>query len=193
MIEDSDTFNESVTILKSEPLTVDEVNLYGGVGTENNHVNKYTSESVGTARRFYGYGGMAYYSSDTCGYVDGNYITSDCSIGYKDSDVKYVLDNWVIDKFELNDLIVDLDGYFARLIKNEELKNNLGCTNGNCKLSSFDWTYKYMYWIFDLANEYSDSSYRSLCQSNGYLSVSNMLATYVNVRPVVTLKKSALE
>ena len=50
-----------------------------------------------------------------------------------------------------------------------------------------------MYWIFNLANEYSDSSYRAVCQGNGRISSSNMFATYVNIRPVVTLKKSALE
>ena len=117
-------------------LTYGEVKQCRDFGAKKNLANKLAPESVRTVRRYKGYGGMAYYSSDIYGYVDSNLVTSDCSIEYKDSDVKYVLDNLVVDKFELNDLIVDL---------------------------------------------------------NGYLSSSNMFATYVNFRPVVTLKKSAIE
>jgi type II secretory pathway pseudopilin PulG len=41
VIKDSSASEESVTLLKAEPLTVAEVNQYGGVGTTNNHVNMY--------------------------------------------------------------------------------------------------------------------------------------------------------
>ena len=74
VIENSDENSDSVTLLKEEPLTVAEVNKYGGVGTENNHVNKYTKNSTGTAFNINGYGGMAYYSSSTCGYNGSNWI-----------------------------------------------------------------------------------------------------------------------
>ena len=63
VIKNSNQTDETVTMLKAEPLTVDEVNLYGM-----NHINKYTSESFGTAYNVNGYGGMQYYGSSTCFY-----------------------------------------------------------------------------------------------------------------------------
>ena len=44
VITDSSSEEGSITLLKKELLTVAEVNLYGGAGTDNNHVNKYTSD-----------------------------------------------------------------------------------------------------------------------------------------------------
>ena len=70
VIKDSSSEEDSVTMLKAEPLTTEEVNLYGGVGTDDNHVNKYTYDSVGTAYNRQGNGGIAYYTSQTCGYIN---------------------------------------------------------------------------------------------------------------------------
>ena len=61
VIKDSSTSEESVTLLKAEPLSVAEVNEYGA-----GHVNRYTDSSVGTAYDNNGYGGMQYYSNSTC-------------------------------------------------------------------------------------------------------------------------------
>ena len=72
------------TTIDLTKLTVDELNIYG-VG----HINKYTSSSVGTAYDKNVYGGMAYYSSETCGYVDGSFVTSGCTTTYDSSEVKY--------------------------------------------------------------------------------------------------------
>ena len=79
VIKNSSSEKDSVTLLKAEPLTVEEVNQYGGVGTTNNHVNMYVTSDISAAyyQKTYnmnGYGGMAYYSSETCGYVNNNYI-----------------------------------------------------------------------------------------------------------------------
>ena len=41
-----------------------------------------------------GYGGMAYYTLETCGYVNGHYIATGCMISYESSDIKYVVDGW---------------------------------------------------------------------------------------------------
>ena len=106
VIASSDENSDSVTLLKAEPLTVDEVNNYG-----NGHVNKYTSSSQGTADNYNGYGGMAYYTSETCG-VGGD---DGCTTDYDESEVKYVVD-----------LTEDGLGYKARLLTYQELTTNLG-------------------------------------------------------------------
>ena len=85
VINNSNDASDSVTMLKKTQLSATEVNLYGGVGTENNHVNKYTYDSRGTASSQQGYGGVQYYSSETCTeYGD----TSGCNSDYYQSEVK---------------------------------------------------------------------------------------------------------
>ena len=102
---DSYKKQNDVIALKEYPLTVEEVNRYGGVGTANNHVNKYTEFSTGTAVNWNGYGGMVYYSSETCGYVNGSLIIDGCTSSYESSDVKVVIDSWASDKFKNDELI----------------------------------------------------------------------------------------
>ena len=70
VIKDSSSDEDSVTMLKAEPLTVDEVNRYG-----TGHVNRYTY-FAGTATNKNGYGGIQYYTSETCGYVNGNRVNT---------------------------------------------------------------------------------------------------------------------
>ena len=89
VIKDSSSSEDSVTLLKAEPLSVAEVNQFGS-----GHVNRYTSDSVGTAYDCGGYGCMAYYSSETCGHVNNNYVNTGCTTNYADSDIKYVVDAW---------------------------------------------------------------------------------------------------
>ena len=75
---------------------MDEVNKYG-----KDNVNRYTRESVGTATNQNGYGGMAYYTSETCGYLNGSSgscVTTGCTIDYAQSEVKYAVDAWAKDK-----------------------------------------------------------------------------------------------
>ena len=52
VIKDSFSSEDSVTLLKAEPLTIEEVNQYGA-----GHANRYTSSSVGTAYDSNCYGG----------------------------------------------------------------------------------------------------------------------------------------
>ena len=63
VIKNSSVKESEVTLLKAEPLTVAEVNLYGGVGTDHNHVNLYScyeSETCyHTAYNINGYGALA--------------------------------------------------------------------------------------------------------------------------------------
>ena len=146
VIEDSGNDKETVTMLKAEPLTVEEVNKYG-----EGHINRYTYDSVGTAYNQNGYGGMVYYSSENCGYVnDGTIpVMTDCKNTYETSDVKYAVDTW-------KDAEVPL-ATEARLITKEEIEDNLGieeyesdCHGCGAKVQkiSVDWVYNsnYNYW-----------------------------------------------
>ena len=89
VIADSGTNESTVTLLKAEPLTVADVNQYGA-----GHVNRYTDSSVGTAYNQNGYGRMAYYTSETCGYVNNNWVSTGCTNSYASSEIKYVVDAW---------------------------------------------------------------------------------------------------
>ena len=208
VIAPSDETSDSVTLLKAEPLTVDEVNTYGA-----GHVNMYnvydTNESYyQTAHdEGNGYGGMAYYSGPTCGYaIPGDYDSENmegCTSDYASSEIKYVVDAWANDQLTQVDLKVDATGYSARLITFDELTTNLGydaeiakeegwvdsSTNGETP----PWVYNenYYYWTM---SQHKDSS--------GYMWVVNVDAgldresvdTYGSlVRPVITLYKSAIK
>ena len=73
VIKNSDNNDSSVTLLKETPLTIDEVEFYGESGTDNNHVNNYSLPAYfNRAWPANGYGGVAYYGSENCGYTTGN-------------------------------------------------------------------------------------------------------------------------
>ena len=193
VIANSDETSESVTLLKAEPLTVDEVNKYG-VG----HINKYTYSNQGTASDGNGYGGMAYYSSSTCGYNGSIWVEDGCTTDYEQSDVKYAVDTWMADKFDTNDLTEDILGYKTRLLTVEELTTNLGymyvereTSSGYDKSSDTPiWVYNsnYRYWTM---NQYKDSvSSVWLVSYDGDAYNGNVYFQNEVIRPVVTLLKS---
>ena len=187
VIKDSDTTEDSVTLLKAEPLTVDEVNTYG-VG----HVNKYTSSATGTAVDSNGYGGMAYYTSETCGYVNNEWVETGCKNDYSSSEIKYVVDSWKNVKAPL--------ATEARLMTYDEISEHTEikqvCT-GSCYdavVLKYDWLkLNEPYW---LGTPYTDSTSGVWCVLNtGGLGngVSNGLhGADVIVRPAIVLPKSAL-
>ena len=192
VIANSGANESTVTLLKSKLLTVAEVNTYGGVGTANNHVNMYavgdtTSSFYQKANNINGYGGMAYYSSSTCGYVNNTMVRTGCTTDYEQSDVKYVVDAWKTAQVP--------EGLEARLITYDELVNDLECTSHDCSNSLYNWLYNGIYAQWTMT-PYNVSSGNTVCSiaSNG--DVSNMLDLYSGygaVRPVITIKKSALE
>ena len=201
VIADSDENSDSVTMLKAEPLTVDEVNTYG-----TGHINRYSYSSVGTAyNNNNGYGGMAYYTSTTCGYPtagDSTSVKTGCTTDYAQSEVKYVVDAWALDKFQSSDLKEDTTGYSARLITFNELVNNLGYSikDGDTWYSATadytpSWLYNSNYWYWTMST-YDDSALDVWDVSgDGRLndgSVYGNYSGYGSVRPVVTLLKSAL-
>ena len=189
VIKDSGISEGIVTLLKAKPLTIAEVNLYGGVETANNHVNMYSCRPSDSwcyqkAYNFNGYGyygGMAYYSSETCGYTcemigtisSCSSQSSGCKTDYAKSDIKYVVDAWKIAQAP--------DAIDARLITLDELTDNLGIElNANNQIivneDIEEWVIGENYWYWTMTPN-----------TNGTGTV-----WYVYDRPVIVLPKSAL-
>ena len=192
VIKDSGAKEDTVTLLKAEPLTVAEVNTYG-VG----HVNRYSFSSAGAAYNQNGYGGMAYYESEECGYPNasnGNYTykSTGCTTDYAQSEIKYVVDSWALTQAPA--------ASEARLIQYDELISNFDYeyhenatavwyTKG---VNTPSWVYNsnYDYWTM---TEYNESSYVGVwfVRSNGSVDGISPDGNGV-VRPVITISKSAL-
>ena len=191
VIKDSGVKESTVTLLKSEPLKVAEVNEYGS-----GHVNRYTKGSVGTAYDNNGYGGMAYYTSETCGYVNNTWVETGCKNDYASSEIKYVVDAWKTAKAPA--------ASEARIITIEDLMNNLGyeeqqyCSAGECGMKKSktentpNWVYNLNYWYWT-STQYKDSSSSVWGVGNYGAFGSYFVYDFGNsgvVRPVITISKS---
>ena len=185
VIKDSSSAEDSVTMIKAEPLTVEEVNRYGA-----GHVNRYTSDSVGTAYDYNGYGGMAYYTSENCGYINNEWVKTGCTNTYAQSEIKYLLDAWKIAQAPA--------ATEARLMTYDEFTDNteLGqiCTGScyNAIAPKYDWMYNNNFWYW-LGTPYTDSSSDVwFVSSNGALQSHNVNYNSGVVYPVIVLKKTVL-
>ena len=192
VLENSDITESSVTLLKKTPLTTEEVNLYGGVGTENNHVNVYSPDCPGTSYEPYsnGYGKIYYYSSSMCNHTD----RSKCTVSYTDSEIKYVVDAWKVAKASAANE--------SRLITYDELIDNFGFElhEGGCSTCSSyyaastetpSWLYsdQYSYWTMSQARDSNDGVW---AVAGGRIDYSVVFNIYSSVRPVITINKSYL-
>ena len=189
VIKDSDTTEEYVTLLKSEPLKVAEVNEYGA-----GHVNRYTNGSVGTAYDKNGYGGMAYYTSETCGYVNNTWVSDGCKNDYASSEIKYVVDAWKTAKAPAATEV--------RLISKDEIETERkeydpcgGCgTVATGDIAKYNWMYNNNYWYWT-NTPYTDSSSLvwSVYDFYGGLGSDSVYGSYNGVvRPVITISKSVI-
>ena len=188
VIKDSGAKDPTLTLLKAEPLSTAEVNRYGA-----GHVNMYNcSESntscYHTAYDNNGYGGMAYYSSETCG-TGGS---SGCKSDYASSEIKYVVDAWKAAKAP--------QASEARLMQYDEFEN-LGYVEGNVTPSDIGWvkTENTPSWVYSNNYSYwtispSDDSAVRVWNVSGDGSLGNDLVydSIGVVRPVITISKSAL-
>ena len=198
VIKESGAKESTVTLLKAEPLTVDEVNLYGGVGTSNNHVNRYFYASKDTAYNMNGYGGMQYYSSSNCGETGSGWVDDGCTADYAESEIKYVVDAWANDKvgsyeearlITINDLIDNL-GY-------EYVEENSITEYRKTELTPA-WAYgsNYSYWTS--SQNPNKQSYVWDVVFNGNIGKISVNGNYdsgsiaIAVRPVITISKSTL-
>ena len=196
VIKDSGIKESTVTLLKAEPLSVAEVNEYGA-----GHVNRYTFTSPGTAYNKNGYGSMAYYTSETCGYVNNSWVYDGCTTDYTQSDIKYVVDAWKISQ---------APGVSeARLITYDELIDDLGydptiASAGNPQRNDNVpvWVYNSNYWYWTSSQHPSSFSFVWLVLYDDLNGGSVMNSTYFGgysdgragvVRPVIVLPKSAID
>ena len=176
VIKDSGTSESTVTLLKVEPLTYEEIQTYSaGTGSAISNQD--------------GYGKMQYHSRNN------NYDTS-----Y----IKSTLDAWAIAMIESSDLVEDSTGYSIRLLTIEDLVNNLGMEFTTPDPSTMRvvetedapaWLFSnYWYWTMSPCD---DISYLVWFVSDSGLTLSgprsneNIKYSYF-VRPVITLKKSSL-
>ena len=202
VIKNSDSKESSVTMLKKDLFTIEELNLYGGVGTENNYVNRYAKYDQNENYSVYAIGGTSYYGSEMCGFVDGIPNDTDCKTNYADSDIKHIVDAWSLDKFSVKDLVVDETGYSARLLTLDDLNNNLGYDNNRVTDNTPSWVFVPSYRSYWTMSSYGDSDrYVWIISYDGHLSNQWVQGYEFStggyywagaVRPVVTIKKSAL-
>ena len=176
VIKDSSKSESTVTLLKSEPLTYEEVQTYSnGTGAQTSDNN--------------GYGGMQYYSSETCWNGD----TSGCTTNYASSQIKYVVDAW---KNSNADSALE-----ARLIQYDEFEN-LGFVEGYINPSDIgliksdntpSWVYNsnYTYWTSSQYNDYKFLVW-GVDRVGKLIDVNIHNRNDIVVRPVIVLDKSVL-
>lgn len=135
---------------------------------------------------------MTYFSSITCGRINNNWIYSGCTTDYASSDAKYVVDAWANSNTNSADLVTDSTGYSVRLITVEELRNNLGYGNENSvndNVPSWSYDSNYAYWSMSYKKDYRIYN----IAWNGGIGFQDLMAREdLLVRPVITIKKSAL-
>ena len=179
-------------------ITFTEVNQYGGVGTENNHVNMYVISDTNlsyyqTAYNQNSYGGMAYYTSETCGY-NGESV---CKNDYESSEVKYVVNAWKVDQAPA--------ATDSRLVSKDEIEieeRDYDCCGGcgSCiatgEFVKYDWMYNSNYSYWTITSDPDSLSRVYSVESNGRIDKRSISSGYgsaiVVVRPVIVLPKSAL-
>ena len=188
-------------MLKKTPLTVNEVNTYGGVGTANNHVNMYVTQDTNSV--YYqqafnlnnsGYGGMVYYSSSTC----GSSGSSGCTTDYAQSEIKYVVDAWKTAQAP--------NATNARLITLDDLTDNLGMELNKINPTTYQITVtedtptwvigeNYWYWTMTTDTDNVGQVWFVSARSGAFVlsyGVQDHRGNGYAVRPVITLSKSLI-
>lgn len=165
-------------------------------------MNNYTGNPKREEANQNGYGGMSYYTSDTCGYNNGRWIGNGCRNDYESSDVKYVIDSWA--KFKVPSGLVA-----AKLINLDEL-SELGEFTQSKGVSNlyqvielkYDWLYSTDYWYWTMTPYQDSNDYVWGVEHDGLTNYHYVDPTYSYtpysdwgfgvVRPVIVLHKTAL-
>ena len=135
---------------------------------------------------------MAYYTSETCGWVNNSRVETGCTTDYEQSEVKYVVDAWAADK-------VGSKLQEARLLTYEELITDLGydenkTSSGNGLQVTEDvptWVYNNNYWYWTESQFNDAASYVWHVSYSGSLGM-RVVHEYGPVRPVITISKSSI-
>ena len=195
VIADSGVNEDEVQLLKKDPLTVAQVNQYGA-----GHVNMYVTSD--TSASYYqqayninyngtdtGIGGMAYYSSSTC----GSSGSSGCTTDYAQSEIKYVVDAWKTAQAP--------NATNARLITLDDLRDNLGIELTQSNATSLQITVtedtptwvmgeNYWYWTMTTNTDKTADVWGVNARSSGYVDSNYVRNNGYAVRPVITLSKT---
>ena len=195
VIADSGVNEDEVQLLKKDPLTVAQVNQYGA-----GHVNMYVTSN--TSASYYqqayniiyngtdtGIGGMAYYSSSTC----GSSGSSGCTTDYAQSEVKYAVDAWKTAQAPA--------ATEARLITLDDLTDNLGMELNKTNPTTYQITVtedtptwvmgeNYWYWTMTTDTDNVGQVWSVDTRSDAYVISYNVQGNGNAVRPVITLSKA---
>ena len=150
------------------------------------YITSNTSESYyQTAYNLNGYGGMAYFSSATCGDAKNTY--TGCINDYAQSEVKYVVDGWKNAKAPA--------ATEARLITKEELESEIREYDpcGGCgavetgEFVKYDWLYNSNYWYWTMSQNETLPSDVWHVYENGRFGGNGIFGIYGMVRPVIVI------
>ena len=195
VIADSGVNEDEVQLLKKDPLTVAQVNQYGA-----GHVNMYVTSDTSASdyQQAYninyngtdtGIGGMAYYSSSTC----GSSGSSGCTTDYAQSEIKYVVDAWKTAQAP--------NATNARLITLDDLTDNLGMELNKTNPSTYQitvtddtpkWVMGENYWYWTMTTNTDKTADVWYVYPRPYAIVGSgaVRSSSFAVRPVITLSKT---
>lgn len=177
VISDSSNNDNYVTLLKDKPLTYDEIDKYGKNANGYYYVTRKISDNefVPDISNFDdGIGGIKYFYSN-CFYKTKDIEYNYCSSNYDKSIVRAVVNNW---SKNIDEDLVKVNGYRARLINSDEINNVI----------QYDWagSDNYIYWSMDGRDSFNVIQ---INQSPYISSIWNSNA----IRPVINLNKCAVE
>lgn len=184
VVKNSSKSDKFVTLLKKTPIKSSEV-IDIIEGTE--IYNKVSLNST--------YLQMQYYYHEQCRSADNVY--DGCSNDYSISAVKQVIDGWGQKYLNINDLLADKNGYNYRLISNEDF-NNMVYTkmNSNGSVGYYS-ALEEVSILFGNSSTFTMIPYEDSSVSVFRIGSSGaseiMAGSSEYLRPVITLKKSAIE
>lgn len=179
VIANSDENSNYVIVLKYVPLTENQVGVKNGQE---------------------GFAKVSFYNSDNCNSKENS---TGCTGNFEESNIKSILDEWINNNLNVNDLIAH-DGYKYRLITLDELVDDLGYeyfTGSSINIKATEntpsWVYNSAIYYWIMPNK--DESEMGTAGYGGYLV--NRLTDFVlkshvldrgQIRPVIFLSKCAL-
>ena len=173
VLDDSDENTDYVTVLKEEPITNEYTDLFADNQT-----------------------GYVVYQLDKKCYYKNTFLNdkSGCSTNYDNSFVKVVIDSWVLNELDSNDL-KEVNGYTARIFSQEDL-DSLGVVNNNETTVPVVRDEMHFSWLEDDISywtmiPYNDSNFYLYYFNRWDIMYTNVLRKEA-VKPVINLKKSAL-
>jgi len=192
VISNSDGQSNYITLLKDNPLTLEEINAYGKDDEGNYFINMFINDqNIGEVEvNGIKYGSISYWSRNnycTNKTVGNSFPTKYCTTEFDTSDISKILRKW---SRNIEDDLIKVDGYKIRLLNSNDLSQNLRYqyykenidTNYNWLISA-----NFGYWTMI---PYDKSSMFVLRNNS---SVKESILNKNLIRPVINLNKCAIE